>query len=182
MECWSADEGDVDIVLRGIPPYFLLRGLVLPGQDLPSWGLFLHLEALVPFLHIFLMIPLCLWVICLWRVHHYYSAEGRGITHFLDQLPISGVKEDPVLCKELESDQEVVLAAVSDEHEGVQIHYSVEIEVQGYPMGDFLAGSAGVVSDGYGVVETCGFHSAVFDGFEGFFRITKDMSVCSGVS
>ena len=87
-----------------------------------------------------------------------------------------------MLCKELESNQEVVLTAVGDEHEGVQVYYSVEIEVQSYSMGDFFAGSAGVVGDGDGVVETCGFRSTVFDGFEGLFRITKDMSVCSGVS
>jgi hypothetical protein len=128
------------------------------------------------------MIPLCSWVVCLWRAHCYHSAEGRGITHFLDQLPVGWVKEDPVLCKEVESDQEVMLAAIGDEHEGVRVHYSVKIEVQGYPMGDFLAGSAGVVSDRDGVMETCGFRSAVFDGLEGFFRITKDVSVCSGVS
>ncbi len=49
-------------------------------------------------------------------------------------------------------------------------------------MGNFFAGSAGVVSDGYGVVETCGFRSAIFNGFEGFLHITKDMSIYSGVS
>ena len=87
-----------------------------------------------------------------------------------------------MLCKEVESDQEVVLATVGDEHEGVRVHYSIEIEVQGYPMGNFFAGSAGVVGDGYGVVETCGFRSAIFNGFEGFLHITKDMSICSGVS
>src|SRR6266480_7091112 len=115
-------------------------------------------------------------------VHRYLSAEGRGITHFLDQLPVSWVKEDLVLCKEVESDQEVVLTTVGDEYKGVQVHYSIEIEVQGYPMGNFFAGSAGVVGDGYGVVETCGFRSAMFDGFKGFLRIIKDMSICSGVS
>ena len=87
-----------------------------------------------------------------------------------------------MLCKEVESDQEVVLATVSDEHEGVRVYYSIEIEVQGYPMGNFFAGSAGVVGDGYGVVETCGFHSIMFNGFKGFLRIIKDMSICSGVS
>jgi len=115
-------------------------------------------------------------------VHRYRSAEGRGITHFLDQLPVGWVKEDLVLCKEVESNQEVVLATVSDEHKGVQVHYSIEIKVQGYPMGNFFARSAGIVSDGYGVVETCGFHSAMFDSFKGFLHITKDMSICSGVS
>ena len=100
----------------------------------------------------------------------------------MDQLPVSWVKEDPVLCKEVESDQEVVLATVGDEHEGVRVHYSIEIEVQGYPMGNFFTGSAGVVGDGYSVVETCGFRSVIFDSFKGFLYITKDMSICSGVS
>ena len=75
-----------------------------------------------------------------------------------------------------------MLAAISDKHKGVQVHYSVKIKVQGYPMGDFFAGSTSVVSDGDGVVEMCGFRSAVFDGFEGFFRIIKDISIYSGIS
>ncbi len=37
----------------------------------------------------------------------------------MDQLPVGWVKEDLVLYKEVESNQEVVLATVSDEHEGV---------------------------------------------------------------
>ena len=119
MECWSANEGNVGVVLWGIPPCFLLRGFIMSGQDLLSRGLFLYLEAPIPSLYIFLIIPLCSWVICLWRVHRYCSAEGRGIAHFLDQLPVGWVKEDLVLYKEVESNQEVVLATVSDEHEGV---------------------------------------------------------------
>src|SRR6266480_7071480 len=103
-------------------------------------------------------------------VHRYLSAEGRGITHFLDQLPVSWVKEDLVLYKEVESDQEVVLATVGDEYKGVQVHYSIKIKVQGYPMGNFFTGSASIVSNGYGVVETCGFRSAIFNGFKGFLH------------
>ncbi len=100
----------------------------------------------------------------------------------MDQLPVGWVKEDPVLCKEVESNQEVVLTIVSDKHKGVRVHYSIEIEVQGYPIGNFFTGSAGVVSNGYGVMETCGFRSAMFNSFEGFLRIIKDMSIYSGVS
>src|SRR6266480_1232103 len=115
-------------------------------------------------------------------VHRYLSAEGRGIAHFLDQLPVSWVKEDLVLCKEVESDQEVVLTTVSDEHKGIRVHYSIKIKVQGYPMGNFFTGSAGVVSDGYSIMETCGFCSVIFNGFKGFLHIIKDMSIYSGVS
>ncbi len=75
-----------------------------------------------------------------------------------------------------------MLTTVGDEHEGVQVYYSIKIKVQGYPMGNFFAGSTGIVSDGYGIVETCGFHSAIFDGFKGFLHIIKDMSIYSGVS
>ena len=49
-------------------------------------------------------------------------------------------------------------------------------------MGNFFAGSTGVVGDGYGVIETCGFRSVMFNGFKGFLHIIKDMSICSGVS
>ncbi len=87
-----------------------------------------------------------------------------------------------MLCKEVESDQEVVLTTVSDEHKGIRVHYSIKIKVQGYPMGNFFTGSAGVVSDGYSIMETCGFCSVIFNGFKGFLHIIKDMSIYSGVS
>ena len=75
-----------------------------------------------------------------------------------------------------------MLATVGDKYKGVRVHYSIEIKVQGYPMGNFFTGSAGVVGDGYGVVETCGFRSVMFNSFKGFLHIIKDMSICSGVS
>ena len=75
-----------------------------------------------------------------------------------------------------------MLTIVSDKYKGIQVYYSIKIKVQGYPIGNFFAGSTGVVSNGYSVMETCGFCSAMFDGFKGFLYIIKDMSIYSGVS
>ena len=84
-----------------------------------------------------------------------------------------------MLGEEVKADEEVVLAAVCDERNGVRLPYSVELEVQCYPIGDF---SCVVASDRYRVRKPSDSCSAILDCFEGFLRITKDVSICSSAS
>jgi len=85
------------------------------------------LEESVSSFHILLMLFSCLWVFDWRRTYCQSPSEGGNfwLLYLLDKLLVGWVKEDLVLSKEVKANEEVVLAAIRDEHESVWVHYSV---------------------------------------------------------